>query len=167
MRWRAETFHCNQADADLRRGLNRELDYMEQVIGGLEEKDLANLEAKRDWVRNHYEPHAIHKYADLQGKLSLLDAILANRWIEPEETLKLQCLGITFGDALAQHLKLEWVMVEDADGRDPALRLPGTSVLIFPQTMISKRIEDGQEVDVHELFNKTCSAVREAVADGA
>lgn len=140
---------------------------MEQIIGNLKDEDLADLEAKRDWVRNHYEPHAVHKYTDLQGKLSLLDAILANGWVKPEETLKLQCLGITFGDALAQYLDLTWVMVEDSYGRDPALSLAGTTVMTFPQTMISKRIEDGETVDVYDLFNGAFAAVKEAAANSA
>jgi len=140
---------------------------MEQIIAELKEPDLADLEAKRDWVRNHYEHHAVHKYADLQGKLSLLDAILSNGWVNAEETLKLQCLGITFGDALSQHLGLSWVIVEDSYGRDPALSLTGTTVLIFPQTMISKRVEDGEAVDVFDLFNGTCTAVKEAAGNSA
>ena len=35
-------------------------------------------------------------------------------------------------------------MVEDEKGRDPAIRIPGTTVILFPLTMISKRIERGE-----------------------
>lgn len=85
----------------------------------------------------------------------------------PGETLKLQCLGIAFGDALAQQMDLAWVMVEDDYGRDAALSLIGTSVLVFPQTMISKRIEDGEEIDIYELFDGTRAIVREASERGS
>jgi hypothetical protein len=81
--------------------------------------------------------------------------------------LKLQCLGITFGDAVAQELGLEWVSVEDEYGRDPALRLSGTSVILFPLTMISKRMERGEEVDILAMFRGTCERVREIVARDA
>lgn len=133
---------------------------MTQELHSLSEEDIRDLEAKRRWVREHYEPHAEDKYQTLEGKLNLLDTILSNNWIEPSETIKLQCLGITFGDALEQVLGLEWRMVEDEYGRDPALVLVGTSIVVFPQTSISKRIEAGEVVDVYELFKSACNAIQ-------
>jgi Domain of unknown function (DUF3806) len=88
----------------------------------------------------------------------LLDTILRSNWIEVGETWKLQSLGITFGDALAQKMGLVWVSVEDAQGRDPALRDEGTSIVTFPMTMVSKRIERGETVDVRELFDAACQS---------
>jgi hypothetical protein len=111
------------------------------------------------WVCEHYDEAARHKYDTLDGKLNLLDTILRNKWIAPDETLKLQCLGVTFGDALAQRLGLTWVAVEDQYGRDPALIFNGTSILIFPLTSISKRIERGEEVEIHGLFEDACSTI--------
>jgi hypothetical protein len=140
---------------------------MSQIFDSMNEQVAAEIEAKRDWVRGHYEPRARHKYETLEGKLALLDAILANGWVAVEDTLKLQCLGIAVGDALAQHLHLDWVVVEDEYGRDPALNLPGTSILAFPMTSISKRIERGEAIDVFELFNAASVAIREQVQDGA
>jgi NAD-dependent SIR2 family protein deacetylase len=86
---------------------------------------------------------------------------LKNKWIEPSEIVKLQCLGVTFGDALAQKLGLKWVAVEDEYGRDPALIVEGTSIITFPLTSISKRIENGEEVDVFNLFENACSKINE------
>jgi hypothetical protein len=124
-------------------------------------EDLADIEAKRDWVRGHFNQEAQQKYSDVQEKLRLLQAILDAGWIEKDETLKLQCLGITFGDALAQELSMEWVMVSDEHGRDPAIRLPGTTVIMFPLTMISKRIERGESVDVVDLFKVAIDSVKD------
>ena len=140
---------------------------MSQIIEALNEDDSADVEAKRDWVRGHYEPHAQQKYETVEGKLALVDAILANGWVTAEDTLKLQCLGIAFGDALAQHMGLTWVAVEDEYGRDPALQLAGSSVLIFPMTSISKRIERGEIVDVYDLFNAACNTIRITAQDSA
>jgi len=53
-------------------------------------------------------------------------------------------------------------MVEDQYGRDPALVVVGTSIVIFPQTTISKRIEAGEEADVYELFKSACSSIQNA-----
>jgi Domain of unknown function (DUF3806) len=139
---------------------------MEQKIELPTPEDLANIEAKRRWVREHYEPDARERYDSIEGKLVLLDTILRNEWIAQEETLKLQCLGITFGDALAQKLGLEWCAVEDEYGRDPALRLEGTSIVVFPLTTISKRVERGEAVDVVALFDQACSTVERLRSEG-
>ena len=133
---------------------------MTQQLHALSEDDARALDAKRRWVQGHYESNAVEKYQTLEGKLALLHTILSGQWIAPDETLKLQCLGITFGDALAQTLGLEWRMVEDAYGRDPALVQPGTSIVVFPQTSISKRIEAGELVDVHALFHAACCTIQ-------
>ncbi len=133
---------------------------MKQLIELPSADDSSATEAKRKWVRDHYEPHAQHQYETVEGKLKLMDAILRNGWVTSADTLKLQCLGITFGDALAQHLCLEWVTVEDEHGRDPALRLHGTSILLFPMTSISKRMERGEAVDIHRLFDAACSTLQ-------
>jgi Domain of unknown function (DUF3806) len=60
-----------------------------------------------------------------------------------------------------QELKIRWVAVEDENGRDPAVELPGTTVVVFPLTMISRRIERGEEVNVLGLFKSICEKIRE------
>jgi hypothetical protein len=134
---------------------------IDQQIEKLGGEDLADIEAKRDWVRGHFTPEAQHKYLEVQEKLRLVQAILDAGWIDKSDRLKLQCLGITLGDALVQELGMEWVIVTDEHGRDPAIRVPGTTVLLFPLTMISKRRERGDAVNVQELFEKTISAARD------
>jgi hypothetical protein len=64
-----------------------------------------------------------------------------------------QSLGLLFGEELLKRNRLEWVMVDDESGRDFALRLPKTSVLLFPLTMISKRIESNEPIDIEDLRN--------------
>lgn len=132
---------------------------MEQRIETLSGSDATDVVEKRRWVKEHYEPEAQFKYETLEGKLQLLDVILKSNWIDPSDTLKLQCLGITFGDALAQELGLKWVTVEDEYGRDPALILEGTSIISFPLTAISKRIQAGEIVDVRALFRSACETI--------
>jgi len=132
---------------------------MTQKIEALSAEDQAKTELQRNWVRDHYTPKTQYRYDALEGKLSLLETILRNNWVEPHETWKLQSLGITFGDELAQQLGLQWIAVEDEYGRDPALRDPGTTVVLFPLTSISKRVEQGKTVDVRELFNDACRSV--------
>jgi hypothetical protein len=137
----------------------REVRAMEQKIEALTPYDLARMEKQRVWVRDHYDVVARNQYDTVEGKLRLLDTIIRSKWIEPSETWKLQSLGITFGDALAQELGLIWVAVEDEHGRDPALRDKGTSIVMFPMTTLSKRIERGETVDVCTLFGAACESV--------
>jgi hypothetical protein len=56
---------------------------------------------------------------------------------------------------------LSWVTVQDEYGTDPALRYKTTSILVFPLTMISKRVEDGRAVEVEYLYEATITRVRE------
>lgn len=132
-----------------------------QTIEPPDEATRVDLAAKRKWVADHYEPHAHHNYETVDGKLRLLTGILASGWIQTHEVVKWQSLGATFGDALAQELMLEWVTVEDEYGIAAALNWPGTSILCFPLTMLSKRLERGEEIDVRELFEGVCSMLKE------
>ena len=132
---------------------------MVQKFEAMSKDDALHVEKQRTWVREHYGPGSRHLYDTLDGKLTLLETIVREKWIEPNETWKLQSLGITFGDALAQKLNMHWVMVEDEYGRDPALHDLGTTIVLFPLTSISKRIEKGEAVDVRELFENACRTV--------
>jgi hypothetical protein len=134
---------------------------MDQKIEPLSPEDIAHVEKQRGWVRDHYEPHAQQQYETVEGKLRLLHAILTNKWVEPAETWKLQSLGVTLGDALAQKMGLSWVTVEDEDGRCPALSVSGTTLIVFPLTMISKRVERGETVNVRDLFAWACNKIED------
>ena len=100
----------------------------------------------------------------MEQKLDLIAAMLDSGVITPDQKWELQSLGIVFGDALSQALDLMWVAVEDEYGRDPALMMPKTTMLVFPRTVISKRIEDGEKVNVFELFGDFCERVMQLKA---
>ena len=119
----------------------------------LEPEESAQLLQAREWMKGHFTHDPEGKYQTVEGKLRVVDAILQNRWVLPTETWKLQALGVAFGDALAEALMLEWVTIIEENERYPALSWPGTSILSFPLTIISKRIEEGVEVDVYDLFS--------------
>ena len=137
-----------------------------QKYEALNSDDLDRITKMREWVIGHYDdPDA---YQSVSGKLRVIQTILENKWVEVDETIKLQSLGIAFGDALEQEVhELEWIIVEDEDGRDPALRWRDTSVLTFPQTAISKRLEEGKEVDVYEMFGGFLKILNDAVKEAS
>jgi hypothetical protein len=131
-----------------------------QKITVLTPRDVQRLAAQRAVVERHLaDERSKQNYATAAGKLGLLRALIERRIVEPADSYKLQSMGVVLGDAFVQELKLEWVIVEDSQGRDPALRVPRTSILLFPLTMISKRIESGEAVDVFELFNGVAERV--------
>ena len=88
-----------------------------------------------------------------ESDLALLQRVLDAKVVEPEATYSLQTLGIAFGHVFINNNQdYDLWMVEDEYGRDPAIRFKQTSLLVFPQTMLSKRIEDGEHVDVAQLY---------------
>ncbi|MDR2729086.1 MAG: DUF3806 domain-containing protein [Chitinispirillales bacterium] len=144
---------------------------MEQVIRKMSDNMVKRIEHQRNWVIGHLTEKSTLKYDTVEGKISLLQGILDGNFYQKNQTMELQSLGVTLGDLLAQDLDLEWVEVEDEYGIDPALRHKNTTpiyenILLFPLTMISKRIEDGETVDVKYLFNAVCNKVQDMI-DGS
>ncbi len=88
-----------------------------------------------------------------------LQKVIDEKVFRSDQTYELQCLGIALGQIFAAETPLRWVMVEDEYGRDPALQYPDTTLRVFPLTMISKRVEQGREVDVADLFRGTMDLI--------
>jgi hypothetical protein len=139
---------------------------MENGHTALQPEDIAYLASARAWIKGHFTEHADEKYSSVDGKLRVVSAILENEWIDPEETAKLQCLGVAFGDAVAQQLMMDWVIVEDEYGRDSALNWPGTTIYSYPISMILKRVEDGESPDIYQLFSGLCEQLTQLAFDG-
>jgi len=134
----------------------------EPSVSELQPADFERLAAQRAVVEAYLgDDEARRMYQTTAGKLRLLRGLLQNKVFRPDQTHELQSLGIVFGDALVQELGLRWVVVADGYGRDPALGLEGTSVLVYPLTMISKRVEDGEAFDVVDLFNGIAEKIEE------
>jgi len=93
--------------------------------------------------------------------LPVLQRLIDDKVFSKSQTYELQCLGVTFGDVLASELPLRWTMITDEYGTDPTLRFKNTSININALTIISKRIERDEPVDVNRLLGKT----REALSD--
>lgn len=132
----------------------------QQKITPLTEDDHIRLRDQHAVVERYLGNEASkEKYKTAAGKLGTIRAILQAGVFKPDQTYELQCLGIVLGDAFVQELGMEWIMVEDEFGRDPAVRLPGTTIILFPLTMISQRVERGEQVDVFALFNGVAAQV--------
>ena len=91
--------------------------------------------------------------------LLTLQRLLDGKSIAPEDVFEQQALGLAFGDVLAQQLELQWVVVDDDYGRSRALRWKQEQDIFFPVTMFSKRIAQGQPVEVDDLYDQVADRV--------
>ena len=82
-----------------------------------------------------------------------------------EETVKLQTLVTYLGQAIVEQTGWKWKVIEDEYGTDLAIQVPEKQSWIFPVTMISKRIENGKDVNVLELFNDVIPIALEVDSD--
>jgi hypothetical protein len=123
------------------------------VATSLNEEWEAFLKSHLEWVDGWITPGSEEKFVGPEGRVALLQLIVDSGSIPVEETIKLQCLGTYLGQAIVEKTGWEWQVYEDEYGTDLAIQVPEKQAWIFPVTMISKRIEDGEEVDVLELFN--------------
>jgi hypothetical protein len=117
-----------------------------------------------DWVDGWINPDSIDKFNGPEGRVKLLQLIVDSGQIPVEETVKLQCLGTYLGQAIVERTGWKWCVVEDEYGTDLAIQIPGKTAWIFPVTMISKRIEDGEQCDVSDLFNNVIPMALQADA---
>lgn len=143
-------------------------DSQEQTVSEPGSADLDRLARQRKVVEQLVagDRDRAGKLETVAGKLGAIRAILDGQVLKADQTYELQCLGIVLGDAFVLELGMEWVMVEDDYGRDPAVRLPGTTIMLFPLTMISKRVERGESVDVFDLFNGVAATVDKLKREG-
>jgi Domain of unknown function (DUF3806) len=142
------------------------MDQDEQIISGLTGEDVAALAQQRSLIESYLgNEESRRKYEEPVGKLGLLRALLENKVFSPEQTYELQSMGVVLGDVFAQDLGMEWIVVEDSFGRTPALRYPNTTIIIYPITMISKRIEAGEQVNVFDMYNSLAAEVDEILQD--
>ena len=135
------------------------MDQQGQTISALTDEDSARLAEQRAVVEAYLAEESKQSYQTSAGKLGLLRALLDHKVFKPEQTYELQCMGIVLGDVFVRELGMTWVMVEDEYGRDPAVKLGSSSIILFPLTMISKRVEEGEDVDVFDMFNSLAEQV--------
>jgi hypothetical protein len=128
--------------------------------------DVTRLDRQRDLVatlvKRRYGVSALSK---TRADLAPLQRLLDDRVLAARQAYELQSLGVAFGDILADELGLRWVIVTDEYGRDPTLRYGQTTIQFNALTMISKRVERGEAIDLKVLLAKSREALTKARAD--
>ncbi|MFK8019611.1 MAG: DUF3806 domain-containing protein [Pseudomonadales bacterium] len=95
-----------------------------------------------------------------QHDLRLLQRMLDQKKIQPYQKRELQALGSVLGKLLAEEYRLKWVVYVDQLGRSRGLRIDQTRQVIFPLTMISRRVEADAEAGVSRIYNKASEVIR-------
>ena len=136
------------------------------MSGGLSFSDLtaadeAAMQRQRAEVRRTID--------NVLGRDVALDMVALQRLIDagavpPDDTWRLQSLGVCFGDLLKVGTPLHWVIIGDDWGRDPTLRWGASTATLNALTMISKRIEDGEHPDLQPIAVEVLDMVREIAA---
>jgi hypothetical protein len=135
----------------------------DQTLSPLGDADEQRLNEHRAIVTRYLDEDGRKKYEAAAGKLGTLRALLDANVFRSDQTYELQSMGIVLGDVFVQDMGFHWLIVEDEYGRDPAIRYAETSVILFPLTMISKRIEAGEKVEVFDLYNGLAARAGELI----
>jgi hypothetical protein len=96
--------------------------------------------------------------------LDVLQQILDADVVDDDETFELQSLGVALGDVMERQLGLSWIVYRDDLGESRALRLEETDLVLFPITMISKRVERGVPFRIDELYHQSIESMRGSTA---
>ncbi|MNL26853.1 hypothetical protein D3C87_1484080 [compost metagenome] len=99
-------------------------------------------------VRSFPDDELSHTAADFASLQRIVDADL----LKAEDEAGWEAMGIAFGDGLTTMIPgLAWVQVTDQYGTDAVLRYRGTSLQIGVVTMLLKRIETNEAVDIAHM----------------
>jgi hypothetical protein len=110
-----------------------------------------DLAAKRQFVTDLARRHYKCEFTREPGDFAILQKIVDDKLIPPENAVGYQALGVVFGDAIASEIDAEWKQVRDEYGINPVLKVRGKRAAIGALTIISKRIEAKGAVDIGAL----------------
>ncbi len=126
---------------------------MEQVITAPDDEWITYI-AKMWLLGSQISKDVIGEEMDgSMADLARIQKILESHQIPVTNTRELQSLGILLGKVFVNETDgYDWWVVEDEYGKNACVRFKQTTLLAFPQTIISKRVEGGEQINVQELF---------------
>jgi hypothetical protein len=133
----------------------------------LTESELYDLQAQRDAIQEVLrERYGVFNLPAIKADLPILQQLIDERVFSPEQEGEWSCLGVVFGDVIAAELGLHWCAYCDEQGAEPALRLTETSITLFPRTMILKRIENSEEIELDAFIENLAESIEELKTEG-
>lgn len=133
------------------------------------EPNYGDIEAINDRVKEilNVTEEEIDICHDTDQTIALIQQIMDKKVVQADRTYELQSLGIALGDYIQyKNEDFHWAVIRDEYGRDLGLQYKTLALTVFPMTMISKRIEDGEHVHVSELFSSLLAKVNEIALSG-
>ncbi|QFU74921.1 DUF3806 domain-containing protein [Halioglobus maricola] len=133
-------------------------------ISEMSKLDLGYMQQQRDLIGTLVASEYGRRFQQVKpNDLELLQRILDDELVGPDQTRELQAMGVVMGDLLANELDLHWVIYEDRLGRSRALRYRETDAYLFPMTMIARRHEAGNTESVEDIYARAEAAMRSAM----
>lgn len=110
------------------------------------------------------------RYGDVQLRrteddLALLQKLHDDGGLRAGQEEALEAVGLVFGEVLATRLPLQWITVEWQGERSLGLQYPNTTVIVFPGSMVAKRVNRGEAVDFVSLFRATVAQIEQMKDD--
>jgi Domain of unknown function (DUF3806) len=110
------------------------------------------------------------RYGDVEllqteADLGLLQRLSDDGALKPGMSAELESVGIVFGQVVAGRSRMRWITVEWEGQRTLALQYPKTTVIVFPGSMIAKRVDRGERVDFASLLREVHTQVNEMKSD--
>lgn len=105
----------------------------------------------KDLISRHLGIMALRGNSD---DLPVLQQLVEKRVVKDDDVEVWQAIGVVIGDLMADEFDLHWVRVEDEYGVSKALQLQDTMNFVFPVTLLSKRIQFGQKIDIPAIYEK-------------
>ncbi|MTG97115.1 DUF3806 domain-containing protein [Myroides sp. BIT-d1] len=103
----------------------------------------------------------IDEYYTSGKAIDRLQTILDNKEYDQADGAAHFALGMAFGVAMVyEYPDLHWVLVSDQYGRELALQYQNLAVQCFPISMILKRLEDNEVIDVKHLLQETFNQIQ-------
>lgn len=122
----------------------------------LSDDDIANLDKQRALVAAAAKQrYGVSGLVRTKADLPVLQRLIDDQAFTKTQTYELQSLGVALGDVMASELPLRWMIVTDEFGADPTLCFKDTTIQVNALTMISKRIERDEKVNVLRLLEIT------------
>ncbi len=96
--------------------------------------------------------HSVHDLPQLQR-------LIDDGAITAKELLEAQCIGVVFGNIFVANTSMCWVRVANECGDMISLHSEAIHFTLYPLTMISKRLEDGRNIDLMALYEDLATSL--------
>lgn len=132
---------------------------LENRVTPLQPIDRQYMDVQRQLINELTRRHYGGQCCRSAQQLELLQRLLEDGHVRPEQTQELQAMGVVLGDLLAAENALEWVVFEDIKGRSRALKVDETGHYVFPVTMVSRRWEVADRTPINEIYQSATEAI--------